>query len=181
MRKIMNLSMAAVVLGLVIGGCSEDEETNPTGVSNELGGEVTNAPGVWSTTLGPIGTMIPDPLSITFDIVADSSYTMRVEEQGDTETADTLFHQYGVWTVMGEDSLRLTGTECMIIDTSADPDTLKTVGQDICSMPLTLPAPAETVWVIKPAALGPALSAFPIPPEFIEVIQDVPLHLAKEN
>jgi hypothetical protein len=114
--------------------------------------------GTWSTGLSPFGTIIPDSIIIAMDIGQDESYSMTVREFQN----DTLFLHNGNWRIV-EDSIAFNGTDCALIDTTADPDTLQWQDRGICAIPFSLALPQSDTWEVAIGDLGSAADAFPIP------------------
>ncbi len=119
------------------------------------------AEGTWHYALPPIPTITTDTLNIWLDVVNDSSYSLRLIERSDKK----LFSSDGEWRET-EDSVFLTGSECVILDTTANPDTLAPLDDSLCSTPISLPQPETAMkWIIKTQSLTVMLSAFPISPQ----------------
>ena len=138
------------------------------------------AEGTWHYALPPIPTKTTDTLNIWLDVVNDSSYSLRLIERSDKK----LFSSYGKWRET-EDSVFLTGSECEILDTTANPDTLAPLDDSLCSIPIPLPQPeTATKWTIKTRSLTVMLRAFPISPEDAELIlvifTEIPLAKVEE-
>ena len=118
--------------------------------------------GNWEIPINPISIasteIIPDTLNIILQVKEDSKYHLELNQHSDK----ILFSSDGMWQTT-DDSIYLNGTECTILDTSSDPDTLVPLDNSTCSIPIPLPYPqSETAWEIKTSNLAVLLSAFPI-------------------
>jgi hypothetical protein len=119
----------------------------------------------WKLEIAPIGTMIPDSLEIVFDIGSDSTYALMVVDP----PSKTIFSHTGTWSASGT-NMYLSATECLVLDTASEPDTLSHLSDSICSLPVTIPMTLDTSsipweWVIRGTSLGAAVDAFPVSEE----------------
>ena len=127
----------------------------------------TSVPGNWRYAFPPIPGVTTDTLTIRLTVNSTTDdYTLELIERADKK----LFSSTGIWTET-DDSIFLTGTECTILDTTADPDTLAALDQATCETPIALQKPEkEELWTIQTQSVSPMLAAFPIPEAFASLI-----------
>ena len=122
--------------------------------------------GNWQRSIGPIAALNIDLLNITLIISEDSTFSLELNQNSEK----VLFSSEG-HCVITEDSIFLNSSECMILDTVPDPDTLAPLADSVCTVPIPLALPeAKAEWDIQTANLAVMLSAFPIKPELISSI-----------
>jgi hypothetical protein len=129
--------------------------------------DATAAIGTWECPILPIPPALPDTLAVKLAVVADSTYDLKLTQHG----TKILFSSIGTWKATA-DSIFLYGNRCLILDTVPDPDTLATLADSVCGVPipLQLPEPDTTVWDIRTAQLAVMLKAFPIPAILVPMI-----------
>ena len=122
--------------------------------------------GKWSCSIGPFASLIPDKFNVVLILNEDTTFSLELNQRSEK----TLFSSEGTWEST-DDSIFLNSSECKILDTVPDPDTLATLADSICTVPIPLTLPdAKTEWVIQTANLMVMLSAFPIDPLLIASI-----------
>jgi len=141
MKKLSIISLSIVISICFFFGCTDEGE-------EELGSVV----GVWEYLLPAIPTLIPDTLLITIDIEdIDSTFYFELRETH----GDTLYWQSGKWDIHTtggpRDSVFLYGQTGEVIDTSAYPDTLKSLEDSLAQKTFAIDTAASTgdYWVIK--------------------------------
>ena len=131
--------------------------------------ENISAIGNWEIPIHPIPKVITDTLNIVLEVRENSEYHLELNQRSEK----ILFSSDGMWQTT-DDSIYLNGTECTILDTSSDPDTLVPLDETTCSMPIPLPFPqSETAWEIKTSNLAVLLSAFPIDSAYSTMITTI--------
>jgi len=141
MKKAGIFSLFIIISLCLFLGCTDEGE-------EELGSVV----GVWEYTIPTIPTITSDTLLITIDIEdVDSTFYLEIREIHD----DTLYWQSGTWDIHhtggARDSVFLYGQIGEVIDTTADPDTLKVLEDSLAQKTLAIDTAASTgdLWVIK--------------------------------
>jgi hypothetical protein len=161
MRQFNFLVVLAILASLLI-FCSDDDM--PTNGSGSVGSS-HYAVAEWKEVIDPFGTIMPDTLNINLNIRPDTTYLINVIELPDK----VLFSNAGNWNA-SSDTMYLHGTKCMILDTTADPDTLMPLDDTTCAKPIPLFMNIDTtaipwVWTVKAADLKPLIDAFPVADE----------------
>ena len=126
--------------------------------SVDTGAPETSASGTWHYSIQPLLNIITDTLNIWLKIDNDQSYSLELIERSDK----LLYSSKGTWEAT-DDSIYLTGRDCLILDTSTDPDSIVSLDDTICEKPIPLNLPSKPdLWKIETTNLTPMLSAFPI-------------------
>ena len=161
MKKALFLSVAAIIV-LMLSVCTREPVDNTT----PEGGTTPGYVGVWHWKFSPFGTIITDTLHIFLNIMEDAAYSLKLNQSNQK----ILFSSEGTWTATG-DSIFLNGSDCLILDTVPDPDTLAPLDDSLCGRTIALGLPeSETEWTIQTANFTVMLSAFPIDPQFVNAL-----------
>lgn len=132
-----------------------DIKDTPTTQPND---SVPSFVGDWKFSINPVNGITTDVINLNLAVAADTSYTLELQE----ESGKMLFSHYGTWEAT-DDSIFLKGTECMILDTATDPDSLKPLDDTACAAPIPLALPLEPdSWKIQSKSLSIVMNAFPI-------------------
>jgi len=134
--------------------------------------------GNWAELIPAQPPIIPKALTVGINIEKkDSSFLIYVTE----DPAKKLFNHEGFWAING-DSIYLDGTFCEMIDTSADPDTLKPLPDSVCQQTIVIDTARtpEDIWIIKVGQLGPIIESFPIDPGLIDIIKNIDLYMERQ-
>lgn len=113
-----------------------------------------------------IYSITTDTLNIWLDVNDDGSYRLELIERD----SKLLYSSKGSWEETS-DSIILTGSNCLILDTSTEPDSIIPLEDSLCEAPIPLELPSsENAWAIKTASLTTMLTAFPIPADAFDAI-----------
>ena len=171
------VSFIALVSGFIVCDNNDPDTGEDTGKS---------VVGYWEEIIPATAPYIPDTLEIHLVIKdSDSSFFLTVIERAPVNS-DTLYKHSGSWRInnndVPEDSLYLYGEECSIIDTTADPDTLKSLHDTICTDTVVLDTTGSSSdkWVIKMKSLTPFLEAF-LSPDLIPMLSLMDLYMDRKN
>ena len=122
--------------------------------------------GTWDLAIPPITNVTQKTLNVMLNINDDSKFTLELNE----ESAKILYNSEGTWTATG-DSIYLHSSKCLVIDTVADPDSLKNLSDSLCALPIPLKLPENNQnWDIKTEDLTIMLSGFPVPKDILNLI-----------
>ena len=165
LNRYIRLSLLPAAL-LAVTACNDPVDTNPPEITTE---------GRWHYSIQPLLDIITDSLNIWLEINTDATYSLELIERSDK----LLYSSKGSWEAT-DDSIFLTGSNCLILDTSTDPDSIIPLDETTCERPIPLELPNEPdKWTVKTASLASMLVAFPIPDSVIESIPifvpDIPL------
>jgi hypothetical protein len=144
---------------------------------------LADLPGTWVGVIPVTPPFVTQAISVTLAIdSATSGYDLQIVKDGD---AVPLLTHNGSWTTVSGtpyDTVVLSGSQCFIIDTTATPDTLMPLSDDVCGLPIKLPVnlTSPTTWPIKVGDLGPIVEAFPIPQAVKPYLQGIVLPMQKQ-
>ena len=156
MKTMLSFTLLTVIIFL--NQCNNPEQ--PTEVSSEA------FIASWDINIPPLGTFIPDTLNIVLDLNDDKTFSLELNER----TEKILYQSEGDWS-FNDDSIFLQNNECLLLDTTANPDSLAPLADSICEQPIPLPHPqTDNEWTIQTASLQSLLLAFPVEQDQIENI-----------
>lgn len=142
---------------LIITGCEKPVDENSPEPSQI---------GMWHYALPPLYSITTDTLNIWLEVINDATYSLELIERDDK----LLYSSKGTWEAT-TDSIFLTGNDCRILDTSTEPDSMVTLEDSLCEIPIPLEPPdEESTWTIETANLAAMMNAFPIPAELTSQI-----------
>ena len=131
---------------------------NPTEDTTTTEDKTAPVGGDWQMSIPPFSGLLADTFNIVMNIDNDSTFHLELNER----SQKILFSSDGEWSAT-DDSLFLVGSECKLLDTLPDPDTLKAFDESVCGRTISLPRPqSETDWKIKTESLAYMLQAFPM-------------------
>ena len=159
MKKALYHVLFMVIIMIIQFNCAEQ----PTETSSEV------FLGYWHLPINPVPNFIPDTLTIVLEINEDNTFSLELNEPSEKK----LYQSNGEWSA-DEDSIFLSSSECMLLDTTPSPDTLEPLADSICEQPIPLPHPQSVKeWTIKTESLKTLLLAFPINQSDIEQVLNI--------
>jgi len=135
--------------------------------------------GDWEEVFHATPPLIPFDLTINLSIAEqDSTFKLNLVENAQ-ENSDTLYMHSGTWRIgksgsRGGDSLYLFGKECYLIDTTADPDTMKQLSDSEAEQTITLDTTRteNDEWIINLGNLKTLMTSM-LPSEAIEFVSTI--------
>jgi hypothetical protein len=153
--KMKNSHTGFIILGIIL---LFQWNCNKSAVDDDPG-DVDSIPafvGFWQFGIAKVLDITSDSIYVNFDINADSTYTLDVEQAD----GKMLMTHHGQWEA-GEDSITLSGSDCMVLDTATG--NLVTLDDSICSLPIKVQQPPETgQWIVKMSDMAVLIRAFPV-------------------
>lgn len=129
----------------------------------------------WQFGIPKVQGITTDSIYVNLDIAADSTYELELVQAN----GKMLLSHHGEWE-SSDDSIFLTGTECMLLDTATEPDSLKPLDDSICSSSIALKQPPETgTWNVKLGDLEVLIQAFPVDEMMIAFLKPLDINLER--
>jgi hypothetical protein len=175
MDKTALLTAWTSIICLLLPGCTST--TKPPDSSNSPQSEVI---GLWSYVLPASPSFgIPDTLTIALDIhEAGKACELSVSKPN----ALYLLKIDGTWSIAG-DTLVMQGSEGVIVDTSANPDSLKPLAATALTLPIRIPIKmnSDKQWIVSMSDLGIVINAFPVSESMKATVRNLELNLIKKQ